>query len=222
MNHFEPAFFENRVAIGVNQVYRRFTGLRYLVRKETHGLEEAIRSAPDSIHFVSEGNSGGMGSENKEVVQRAFPGAQNVVVFKHQASRMASRNYNLSYPADGLIVSGSTITSAIHLGAVMGASTIFVAGHDCGTLDGAMHFRGYHTAFSWQGSPKTNTPDKYTAWVLSADEHGVEATSIQLKQKLWREYGVRVHSLNPFINLGLEGHSYRGVHAPAETQKRWR
>lgn len=218
MNHVDPTFFEDRVAIGVNQVYRRFTGLRYVVRKKAHGLEQAIRSAPDSIHFVSKAKDGGRGNANHQLVERVFPNAQNVVVYHVPMHRtwlytmhrtwlyidhvpgVASRNYNLAYPADGLIVSGSTITSAIHLAAFMGAATIFLAGHDCDTLDGAMHFDGYHTAFSAKGSPVTNTPAKYRAWMLNATEHGIQSTSIQLNHLLLREYGVRVHSLNPFIN----------------------
>lgn len=219
MNHIDPSFFEERIAIGVNQVYRRFTGLRYLVRKEAHGLELAIRNASKStIHFISQGDSGGPGNANLKTVQRDFPNAHNVVVFKHRVG-WASKNYNLSYPADGLIVSASTITSAMHLAAFMGASTILLAGHDCGSLDDKMHFSGYHTAFSRQGSSVTNTPEKYKAWMLNSAEHGIEATSIQLKQKLWREYGARVHSLNPFINFGLEGHSYYGVHDKGRGRK---
>ena len=211
MNHVDPTFFKDRIAIGVNQVYRRFTGLRYVVRKEARGLEQAIRSAPDSIHFVSKAKEGGSGNANQKLVKRVFPKAQNVVVFDH-VSGLASRNYNLAYPVDGLIVSGSTITSAMHLAAFMGAATIFLAGHDCGTLDGAMHFDGYHTAWSAKGSHVTDTPAKYRAWMLNEAEHGIQSTTIQLKHLLLREYGVHVHSLNPFINFGLEGHSYHGVH----------
>ena len=70
-----------------------------------------------------------------------------------------------------------------------------------------------HTNFSMQGSRLTNTKTKYKAWLSSAGAHGIQSTTIRLKLSLERTFGVRVHSINPFINLGLEGHVFAGTPA---------
>ena len=62
-----------------------------------------------------------------------------------------------------------------------------------------------------QGSKLTNTKKKYQAWLTSAGAHGIQSTTIRLKHSLERTFGVRVHSINPFINLGLEGHVFAGT-----------
>ena len=73
-------------------------------------------------------------------VRKSNPRAK-VVVFNHRMG-WASQNFKLEYPADGLVVSHSTITSAMHLAAYMGAATVILAGHDCGALDGQLNFAG--------------------------------------------------------------------------------
>ena len=53
------------------------------------------------------------------------------------------REYKINFDPkrdNKLIVSGSTITTAIHLAAHMGAKYIILLGHDCGTLDGENNF----------------------------------------------------------------------------------
>jgi hypothetical protein len=106
-------------------------------------------------------------------------------------------------PEKGLVVSYSTITTAIHLAAYMGAKTIILVGHDCGTLDGNMNCKNYHT-------PQTlgivwKNPGQYANWVSQK----IEGQTIQLKHMLKEKYGCSIYSLNPFINFNLEGHVYK-------------
>ena len=96
---------------------------------------------------------------------------------------------------DMIVVSYSTITSAIHIAAYMGATNIIIVGHDCGTLDGNVNIAGYdespHGAQFYR--------DFFTR---------IEPQTIALRAKLKEIYGCNVYSLNPFINFGLEGHKY--------------
>lgn len=220
MDHVHEAFFDGRVTVGVNQVFRRFARITYLVRKELDGLEAALQSSDDAtVHFVSRGEAGGPNSANLQALQgrRYASYRQRVVVFDHQKRGFASRNWALEFPHDGLIVSHSTITSAMHLAAYMGAKHIILAGHDCGTLDGSLNFRGYHSsssrAIAWARhgeADQRSSERRYAHWLTNNSTLGIERTTLRLKALLWSKYQAYVYSLNPFVNFGLEGHRYRG------------
>jgi carbonic anhydrase len=96
---------------------------------------------------------------------------------------------------DRIVVSYSTITSAIHIAAYMGAANIIIVGHDCGTLDGEVNFPGYGEAIG--GS------DFYRQFITE-----IEPQTLTLREKIKEVYGCNLYSLNPFINFGLEGHEY--------------
>jgi hypothetical protein len=79
----------------------------------------------------------------------------------------------------------------MHLAAHLGASTIILVGADCGTLDGEHRVKDY--------------PDGDKLWALYNKHHKL------MKDWLEQNYSVKIHSLNPFINLNLEGHTFKGV-----------
>ena len=101
-----------------------------------------------------------------------------------------------------LIVSYSTITTAIHLAAHMGENIILI-GHDCGTINGEPNFSGYHTESTYKIAHRKGKKD-YINWLSK-----IEKQTIKLKHLLKRKYGCNVYSLNPFINFGLEGNVYK-------------
>ena len=95
-------------------------------------------------------------------------------------------------PGTGTLGYGSSsLHGAMHLAAHLGASHIMLAGADCGTLDGEHRVKGY--------------PDSHKLWELYNKHHKL------MKDYLQQEYGVTTYSLNPFINLNLEGHTFQGV-----------
>lgn len=97
-------------------------------------------------------------------------------------------------PKQGSLAYGSSsLHGAMHLAAHIGASYIMLVGADCGTLDGA------HRVDTYQ------VKNGHTPWALYEKHHRL------MKQYLQETYGVKVHSLNPFINLNLEGHTFGGV-----------
>ena len=97
-------------------------------------------------------------------------------------------------PGPGQITYGSSsLHGAMHLAAHIGASTIILVGADCGQIDGKDRVNNYQV----QGG--------HTLWQLYDAHHQL------MKQYLEKRYGVKVHSLNPFINLNLEGHRFQGL-----------
>lgn len=93
--------------------------------------------------------------------------------------------------SDSLAYGSSSFHGAMHLGAWLGAKSLILVGADCGTLDGEHRIEGY--------------PDGDKHWRLYNRHHKL------MKDWLIKKYGIRVYSLNPFINLNLEGHKFQGV-----------
>ena len=97
-------------------------------------------------------------------------------------------------PPDGQIVYGSSgIHGAIHLAAHLGAKDIILVGADCGLIDGINNVSEY---------PIPTEIFSFKVW----NEH-----TMILKKWLSENYDTRIYSLNPFINLNLEGHKFEGV-----------
>jgi hypothetical protein len=96
---------------------------------------------------------------------------------------------------DKIVVSYSTITSAIHVAAYMGAANIILVGHACGTLDGKTNIAGY--AESIAGA-------RFYREFLTVIEPQTLALRAKLKEVLWVQF---VQS-EPVWNFGLEGHEY--------------
>jgi len=94
---------------------------------------------------------------------------------------------------DQIAYGSSSLHGAMHLAAHLGASYIMLVGADCGQIDGADRVKDYQV----QGGD--------TLWQLYDRHHQL------MKQYLEQAYPVKVHSLNPFINLNLEGHTFKGV-----------
>ena len=95
---------------------------------------------------------------------------------------------------DKIVVSYSTITSAIHIAAYMGAANIIVVGHDCGKLDGELNTRLSESPMGTKF---------YSDFVGQ-----IETSTIQLRTRIKEVYGCNLYSLNPFVNFGIEGHKY--------------
>ena len=87
----------------------------------------------------------------------------------------------------------SSIHGTMHLAAHLGASTIIMVGADCGTIDDQVNVNNY--------------PAKSHDFSFPVYNRHI----IALKHWLKENYGVNIYSLNPFVNLNLEGHTFKGV-----------
>ncbi len=104
-----------------------------------------------------------------------------------------------------MVVSSSTITTAIHLACYMGSKNILLVGHDGGMINGKCNFEGYHTDKTYRIAWPNGVND-YKNWVSNVDKQ-----PIVVKEKLENEYNCNIHSINPFINFNLEGNKYTRI-----------
>ena len=189
-------FLDNKITIGINQVYNKFK-VNYLVRKETSLLKEVIEKNPDTIHFISKGDCGNDNNKNLEIITREYSVNNNIVIFNHNIN---THRIN-SLPEDNcMLVSYSTIVSGIHLAAYMGAKNIILIGHDCCCIDNQPNFAGYHTDKTYKIAHKAGV-EGYKEWLKL-----IENDTVFLRTLLKEKYGCNIVSINPFLNFKLEGH----------------
>ena len=189
--HVDRGFFANKVTIGCNLVWKHYVPTTYTVTKYHEKAAEGVRAADAGTVFVSRKQHG-------RDANAAWRG-DGAVVFNHLGNKGWDFDAEKDWPENGLVVSKSTITSAMHLAAYMGAATILMVGADCGFLDGDFRRNGY---------PDGKEPDKPSDWF---DHWDLQNRAV--KAQLVARYGVRVYSLNPFINYNLEGHRFRSGYA---------
>jgi len=185
--YIEQSFFDNKIAIGVNQVWKRFSNMDYIVRKEGKWMD-AAQTASKSMGFKMIVSRHSCGTPTYEINKIGD------YMFDHLENNLQIINLD-AIGTDKIVVSYSTITSAIHIAAYMGAANIIVIGHDCGTLDGQINFPGYGEAIAGA--------DFYRQFITQ-----IEPQTVALRERLKEVYGCNIYSLNPFINFGLEGHKY--------------
>lgn len=185
MDYVDPAFFRNKVVIGVNEVYRHFP-CTYLVRKEAMGADDASEYGVPLL--ISEYDCGNRTAARNSVKGTAW-------YYDHEHNNCTAVDLSV-VGGDKIIVSYSTITSAMHIAAYMGAANIMVCGHDGGALDRRMTYRGYY--------PEDQSYSTwYRHWVSQ-----IMGQSMLVRQKLSDVYGCRMYTLNPFIGFDLEGHVF--------------
>jgi carbonic anhydrase len=90
-----------------------------------------------------------------------------------------------------IVVSYSTITSAMHVAAVMGAANIILCGHDCGTLNGNSRFSGYNEALMGDR--------RYRDWLKE-----ILPQTMAVRKRIRAVFGCNVYTLSPFIGIDPE------------------
>ena len=99
-------------------------------------------------------------------------------------------------PDNKLVVSWSTVTTAIHLAYWMGAKNIILVGHDCGKLNGKIHIDGYQERNDGSVSAWSNKEQSYVNWLSK-----IEAQTALLRDYLKKEYNINIYSINPYVSL---------------------
>lgn len=185
--YIEPSFFDNKFVIGVNQVWKRFNNLDYVVSKDANSLVLTLGAAKlmGIKSIVSKHDCGTLTLSHNSGADYYFEHLDN-----------EREKIDLSVVGtDKIVVSYSTITSAIHIAAYMGAANIIIVGHDCGKLDGKLNMPGY---------PESPMGAKFYSDFVGQ----IEPSTIQLRARIKEVYGCNLYSLNPFVNFGIEGHKY--------------
>ena len=197
LDFLDKSFFDNKITIGVNQSYQYIQPM-YLVRKEHKFIDLVLKNTNDNvIHFISYGDRG---NGNKNIITK-YKDNKRIIFFNHTLNCKQPNGQCKSLPLDdeSLVVSNSTITSAIHLAAIMGAKNIILAGHDGGSINNQSNFTNYHTTDTMEQKNEKLYKDWLT--IISSD-------TIILKKLLKEKYNCNILSLNPFINFNLEGNKF--------------
>ena len=203
VDFIDKSFFKNKIVIGVNQVYKKVE-CQYLLRKESQLIKEVLEKNPNTIHFISKGNCGGDNNTNVEYIINNVNDTSNIVLYNHNINK--SKEINILLPKDNsLVVSASTITTAIHLACYMGAKNILLVGHDGGMINGECNFTGYHTDETYKIAWSNGVKD-YKIWVSNVDKQ-----TISVKKELEKKYNCNIYSINPFINFNLDGNKYTKI-----------
>lgn len=190
LNFIEPDFFDDKICVTVNLVGR------------TYGLKSFY--AYSNYHSIPPKRIFGNGLKvavmlaKDTLTQNPWPGnvPDNVALSEahsYNPPGSAWDPYTMPPPEGQIVYGSSSIHGATHLAAHLGAKNIILVGADCGFIDETINVQGY---------PHATEHYSLRVW----NKH----TQI-LKRWLAEKYGVRIHSLNPFINLNLEGHTFRGV-----------
>lgn len=195
VDFFDEDFFDDKIIIGVNQVYKKIW-CDYLVRKEVKFIKESLET--NSIVIVSEYDSGNLNSNDEKLNTNKYV-HENLYYFEHLDNQHTNIDESV-FGTDKIVVSFSTITSAMHIAAYMGAKNIILIGHDCGTIDGEMTFSGYYDSIN--ETPWKNW-DQYKTWLKV-----IEQQTMAVKKHIKYRYNANVVSLNPFVSFNLENHIY--------------
>ena len=195
MDYINHNFFENKIVIGVNQVYKHYN-CDYVVMKDCMETPRYTRSIDQlnktNTPLIFSEYFKGDDTKEKNIVKH-----DNAYYFKHNSKR-TNFDYNLNnLKTDDIISSKSTVTSMMHIAAYMGAKNIMLCGHDCGRLDGNLYYDGYMEA-DWKSSEN---------WSGVSDRmNEIEVETLKVRNYLMETYKCNIHSLNPFLNFGIEGH----------------
>ncbi len=186
VNYFPDGFFHGRTVITVNYAH---VPARYCVskndepmgHKSERWLADEVADNPDTLFVVSKHRNGDVNRPVSDV-----PGA---LLFEHWQNRvhMFTPAHDIPDTSGMLLVSYSTLGSALHLAAFMGARTCFVVGASGGAFGDAAYRSTY---------PVNGTTDI------------VSATSVQTQgicDALTAKYGTQFVTVLPWGNMRLGG-----------------
>lgn len=190
LNFIEPEFFDDKICVTVNLVGRTY-GLKSFYAYSNYHSDPPKR-------IFGKGLKVAVMLARDTLTQNAWSGdlPDNVALSEahsYNPPGSAWDPYAMPPPEGQIVYGSSSIHGAIHLAAHLGAKNIILVAADCGFIDETINVEGY---------PYPTEHNSLRVW----NKH----TQI-LKRWLGEKYGVRIHSLNPFVNLNLEGHTFRGV-----------
>lgn len=186
VDFFDPMFFQNRITIGVNQGWaNHLHKVDYMVTKYHQNALEWRNNARAGQVVVTRGDKGHH--------KRWINDDENLVVVDHNDNTVKGWTAD-QWPTsfDALVATYSSITTATHLAAYLGASNIFMVGADCGDLDGHRTMEGH--------DPRSTTLDTFKFF---------EKQNRIVKNELEKRYRCRVMTLLPFATPNMDGHKFQ-------------
>lgn len=194
LNWIPNNFFDGKITIGINQVYRRIK-TDYLVRKDPKFINES--TLVDSKILISKHQHGNTAHKLNAIDGR---NSDNVYIYEHNQNTGKGKLDYTDYE-NKIIVSWSTATTGIHIAAYFGAKNIILVGHDCGTINGKLTFDGYYNGI---GDTPWKNWKEYENWLSN-----IENQTLEVKGFIQEKYKCNILSINPFINFNMEGNTYK-------------
>lgn len=182
LNYIDPMFFYNKPTIAINEVHRDFP-CTYLLAHHGECCQDAIDKG---LAVVTSEYLNGVTAWGNNVFRGSY------YVYKHlESPHFTGVDMSVVGKPDYLIISSCTAAEAIHLAVHMGAKSVVLCGLDGGSIDGKVNYDGYN------------------------DGHGTLPDHLNLTLPIlinvvhyFRKEGINIYSLNPFMDLGLEGHRF--------------
>jgi hypothetical protein len=189
LGYVRASFFDGKTVVSTNNAAARMDLYDRDCNLITHShyhedIYPLAEQYPNHLFYAPEGDQGFEGKP-----ERIMP---NVNFYPHPPTKFDFR-VEESVKLGGFIVGSSSIHGSMHIAAVMGADTIILVGADCGMLDGMTNMEGYASG--------NLVNDDARMWLDRWEQH-----LRMVKAWLQDHYGVEIYSINPFLNLNLEGH----------------
>jgi hypothetical protein len=195
MDHYNKNFFQDKITIGVNRVCNFFK-CNYTVSKDHRGMPDIQKSINETKLICSSFNCGTIRNTPTDLDDVDY-------IFDHVDNNNDGPIFYPDASSDQIIVTRSTITSAIHIAAYMGAKSIYICGHDGGAFNGSMHIEGYYDKIqTFQDISNNGDPNKlhYLNFVSNAVKQTEEVAA-----HLEKTYNCSVIFLSPRpISLSID------------------
>jgi len=195
MDYIDPSFFDNKITIGVNESFRKYKNCNFYLRKDGRVYQgfdifDHIKTvSPKSKLIVSDYYGGAIEWPKNEWPEETM----DYYYFEHVASHGEMDFSVLEKDEDKLVMGIGICAIAIHFAAYMGAKNIILCGNDTGFIDNKDYFAEYGTY---------ECPTSHTG-TLSWTKDQTETVAQHFRNK-----GLNIVSINPFVNFQLEGHYF--------------
>ena len=198
MDFINPSFFEGKIVIGQNQVYKKYP-CNYIVMKDlmehprfTRSIEE-IKSLNIPLIYPKH-HAGHYHAQLNETDYK------NSYIFDHNDNRAGVESALKVIGTDEMAVIKSTITSIMNIAAYMGAKNIIICGVDCGKINDNLYYEGY-TEKDWSSGENWGSIE---GWI-----EGTSDCNLAVRDTIKQKYKCNIHSLNPFMNFKLDYNEFK-------------
>jgi len=188
LGYIRSRFFDGKTVVSTNNAAARmdlyYRDCTLITHSHYHSdIYPLAEEHPNHVFYAPEGDQGFAGKPERLM--------SNIHFYPHPATKFDFKVEESVHP-DGFLVGSSSIHGSMHIAATMGAQTIILVGADCGMLDGMTNMEGYVSG---------NLRENPRMWLDRWEEH-----LRMVKAWLQDHYDVDIYSMNPFLNLNLEGH----------------
>ena len=198
MDFIDPSFFEGKIVIGQNQVYKKYP-CTYVVMKDLNEHPRFSRSVNEikklSIPLIYSQYHAGHYAAGKNKTDY-----ENSYMFHHNDNRGGIKEALKVIGTDEMAVVRSTITSIMNIASYMGAKNIMVCGVDCGKINDNLYFKGY-TEKDWTSGANWGSIE---GWL-----EGTSDPNLTIRDTVKETYKCNIHSLNPFMNFKLDNNEFK-------------